>query len=246
MEAANSWTDIDTRDAAGEAEKIARLGGNMTHVHVMWPHADPARFNFSTRAATRKNRDYLAEFIPEAHKRGIRVVIYFDVHTADMAFARKNPGWRQVKEDGKPKEDIYTVYPTFCVNSPWRDWVFTIVEDLCKYDIDGIFYDGPAVFEGCCYCESCKKLFRKTYGKKIPLRSVASGRKDSAGWAALVEFQSKSVARFLRDTQRRVKRARPGILLYMNGNVLAPYSARGVDNRKAIRETDVSLSELVR
>jgi hypothetical protein len=239
MEPATTWTDIDQRDPVAEAEKIAALGGNMTHVHVKWPHLDPARFYFSARTATRKNRDYLAEFLAEAHKRDIRTVIYFDVHTADVAFGRRHPDWRQLTEDGKPKQDVYTVHTTFCVNSPWRDWVFETVEDLCKYDIDGIFFDGPVVFEGCCYCESCRKLFRKTYGKKLPLRTVAAKRKDSAQWANLVEFQSKSVARFLRDTQKRIKRAHPGILFYMNGNVLAPYSARGADNRKLIRETDM-------
>lgn len=239
MEPANTWTDIDERDPAAEAEKISALGGNMTHVHVKWPHLDPARFYFSARTGTRKNRDYLAEFLTEAHKRDIRTVIYFDVHTADLAFGRRHPDWRQVTEDGKPKQDVYTVHTTFCVNSPWREWVFTTVEDLCKYDIDGIFFDGPVVFEGCCYCESCRKLFRKTYGKKMPLRSVAAERKDSKPWANLVEFQSKSVARFLGDTQKRIKGAHPGILFYMNGNVLAPYSARGADNRKLILETDI-------
>jgi hypothetical protein len=236
----HSQQDMDKRDPSWEAKKVKELGGNAQHhIGIIEGRLDTSRFYFRTEVATKRNRDYLAEYLPEAHKRGIKVVLYFNVHAVNINFAKKYPDWQQIKEDGKPKEDVYNTESTFCVNSPWRDWVFQVLKDLAKYKIDGIFYDGPIFFAETCYCSSCRKLFRETYREGIPSKSKFSNKRDEPAWSKLLEFQSDSIARFLADSQKVIKEINPHILLYMNGNTVGPFWPTGRDNRKIIKESDI-------
>jgi len=185
------------------------------------------------------NLGTLKEYLSEAKKNGIRVVIYYNVHAIEINYARKHPGWQQIKEDGKPIEDVYSVDSSFCINSPWREEVFETLRKLAAFEIDGIFYDGPIFFSGTCYCDSCKRLFREKYRKEIPPKTRLSNVDDSPSWKELVDFQSDSIADFLRESQKILKEHNPGILLYMNGNTLAPSWPTGRNNRKIIKETDI-------
>ena len=79
-------------------------------------------------------------------------------------------------------------------------------------------------------------LFRS---KEIPSKTLLSSKRDDPDWTNLLTFQSDSIAIFLRDTNRIIKDINPQILLYMNGNTLAPSWPTGRENRKIIRETDI-------
>ena len=61
---------------------------------------DDRHFYFASKLAAAPNPDYLRAYLPEARKRGIRVMIYFNVHWYTMAFAEAHPEWRQVRESG--------------------------------------------------------------------------------------------------------------------------------------------------
>ncbi len=158
--------------AAKQAGMAGRLAPNMQHLHVM-RHGPGCgltdeEFYFRTTLARKKNPDYLARYLPEARKRGIKAVVYFNVHVVDPAFGKRHPGWLQRKQDGRAMDGIYRSAMSFCVNSSWRDWCFQLLQDLCAYDIGGIFYDGPCFYTPTCYCRSCSAKFRKFYGKKLP------------------------------------------------------------------------------
>ena len=73
----------------------------------------------------------------------------------------------------------------------------------------------------------------------LPSKTELSAKRDDMNWSKLLEFQSDSIARFLRDSNRILKEVNPQILFYMNGNTLAPSWPTGRDNRKIIRETDI-------
>ena len=66
-----------------------------------------------------------------------------------------------------------------------------------------------------------------------------SARPDNPDWKELVDFQSDSIGRFLKESNKIIKDLNPQILLYMNGNTLAPSWPTGRDNRKIIAETDI-------
>lgn len=229
--------DLQKLPIEEEVKAVKKLGGNVQHFHCMDSAGglDDLRLFFETSVARKKNPDRLKEYLPLAHKEGIRVVVYFNVHWYSRNFGKEHPDWLQIRENGAPVDDVYTTGTSFCINSPYREWVFQILRDLCKYDIDGIFYDGPIFFANTCYCGSCRKLFKEKYGEEIPPKS----NRLHPLWKKLIEFQSDSLQRFLSDSEIIIKGANPDILFYMNGNSNWPYWPTGRDNHKIIKHTDI-------
>ncbi len=68
-------------------------------------------------------RDVVREYVPIAHRHGIKVLAYLNLHWYAYDFAAKHPDCEQLLADGTPygrKEPLYGDGTTFCVNSPWR------------------------------------------------------------------------------------------------------------------------------
>ena len=226
---------------AEKADLLNDLGANMEHL-VRFSETSPGTSFLDAHnlfAGKKITFSSLKEYLTEAHKKNIRVVIYFNVHAIEISYARQHPEWQQIKTDGKPIEDVYSVDSSFCINSPWREEVFQTLRKLASYDIDGIFYDGPIFFSATCYCDHCRKLYNEKYSSVLPSKTELSVKRDDVNWSKLLEFQSDSIARFLRDSNRILKAANPQILFYMNGNTLAPSWPTGRDNRKIITESDI-------
>ncbi len=222
-------------------ELLNDLGANFEHLTTFMDTSPGTSFLavHNLVRGKRVNLDSLKEYLIEAHKSKIKVVIYYNVHAIESSYAHQYPDWQQIMDDGKPIENVYSIDSSFCINSPWREEVFQTLKKLASYEIDGIFYDGPIFFANTCHCESCKKLFTGKYLKEIPSKTELSSRRDSVSWKELVEFQSDSIARFLKDSNKILKEVNPQILLYMNGNTLAPSWPTGRNNRKIIKETDI-------
>lgn len=236
-----SMSRIDYRDPAQLAEDIAAQGYNAEHFEVMGMPAglDDRHFFFKSKLASVPNPDYLGRYLPEAKKRGIRTFIYFNVHYYTMRFAAEHPDWKQIRQDGKPLDHVYETGSDFCVNSPWREWVFQVIRDLATYPIDGIFYDGPVFRPDTCYCRYCRAKFRKRYGRDMPPKSIRHGK----AFQELLEFQADSIAEFLHDTRAILKAKNPNIALYMNGGVRGANWATGRLNRVLVEEQDLLGSE---
>lgn len=233
--------DIKNPPIEKQVEIIKKLGGNVCHFMCMEikrgkddSGLDDDGFYFETRKARKKNPDILKEFLKIAHKNDIRVVVYFNVHWYKKEFAKRTK-WGQIREDGSLIDNVYSTGSSLCINSPYREWVFEIIEDLCNYEIDGIFYDGPIFFADTCYCESCKKLFKDKFGENMPKKSNF----EDPLWKKLIEFQVESIGRFLKQTNEIIKSKNPEILLYMNGNANWPFWPTGRNNREIIKHTDI-------
>ncbi len=240
LDLVTSMGQISALDAAVAAEKAAHAY-NAEHLEIMdiAGGADDKGFFFVTRAAAKANPDILKAYLPEAKKRGLRVMIYFNVHWYKQEFGRLHPDWVQLKEDGQPLGGVYQTGTSFCVNSPYREWCFQIVRDLCAYPIDGIFYDGPIFFPETCYCQYCREKYQKKHGAPLP------SKKDRRGPAAasLLAFQAESLADFLRDTRQVIKSIHPEIAFYMNGGERGGNWATGRLNRVLAKEQDILGSE---
>lgn len=208
MEICNA-TDFESISLKKEVEIVKKLGANVQHFHSMKcdRRLDDKKFFFKTNLAKVKNQDRLKEYLPLAHKRDIRIIIYFNVHWYTKEFGRKHPDWLQIKEDGTPIDDVYTTGTSFCVNSAWREWVFQILKDLVKYEIDGIFYDGPIFFASTCYCKECQRLFKERVGERMPPKS----NRQHPLWKDLINFQADSITRFLLDSNAVIKEVNPEI-----------------------------------
>ena len=222
------------------AEKAAQFYG-AEHLEVMdlVKGLDDKGFFFKTSVAAKQNEDYLAKYLPEAKKKGLRVMIYFNVHWYKRAFGDQHPDWLQTTEDGQPLGGVYETGTSLCINSPYREWCFQVVRDLCAYPIDGIFYDGPIFFPATCYCPSCREKFRKLYGGDLPSKKIRKGKP----FQQLLEFQAASLADFLRDTQKIIKSINPEIALYMNGGERGGNWSTGRLNRVLVKEQDILGSE---
>jgi len=234
---------LDDRNIARELDDALPMQGNMQHVHVMKMGkgcglTDKGLF-FKTPLARQNQPDGIAGNTAFARKHGVRTVIYFNVHAVAPEFGRRHPDWLQIKQDGKPLDTVYSTGVSFCINSGFRDWCFQILRDLCSYDIDGIFYDGPIFFHPTCYCETCRAKFKKLYGRKMPPKD----NKRHPGFPGLLEFQTQSLVQFLKDSDRVVKSINPNILLYMNGGMRTANWPTGRMNRELIKGQDILGSE---
>ncbi|MBI5010777.1 MAG: hypothetical protein HZB98_14275 [Bacteroidia bacterium] len=226
---------------ADKFEILKDLGANTEHATRFTGTSPGTSFLDAHNLFSGKKVDYssLNPYLTEAHKRGIKVIIYYNVHAIEINYARQHPDWQQIKSDGKPIENVYSVDSSFCINSPWREEVFTTLRKMCDYPIDGIFYDGPIFFASTCCCESCRKKFREKYSKELPDKTILAGNRLDKGWKEIIEFQSDSLAGFLRESNTIIKQKNPQILFYMNGNTLAPSWPTARNNRKIARETDI-------
>ncbi len=236
-----AFEPINARPPAEVAALKVKLGFNAEHFGVMLHRQglDDQGFYFVSKVAGRVNEDYLKEYLREARTRGLRVMIYFNVHWFNKAFGEQHPDWRQIREDGRPLDDVYQTGTSFCVNSPWREWCFQVLRDLCAYPIDGIFYDGPVFFPQTCYCRFCREKYRQLYGGEMPSKRNRRGK----AFANLLAFQARSLADFLRDSRRVIKSARADLAFYMNGGVRGGNWATGRFNRLLVAEQDLLGSE---
>lgn len=236
-----SFTQPDSYNPAKLAARKAELGYNAEHLEIMrMPGGlDDLGFFFRSKVAGRENPDYLRRYAPEAHKHGLRTFIYFNVHWYTVKFAEQHPDWRMMRENGKPLDGVYDTGADFCVNTPWREWVFQVLRDLAAYPIDGIFYDGPVYRADTCYCRYCREKYRKQYGREMPGKTKRTGK----DFAQLMEFQANSLKDFLHDSRVILKSIRPDLALYMNGGVRGANWATGRFNRELIAEQDLLGSE---
>ena len=235
----------DKFDPAELAARKAALGFNAERLTIMQRRAGPQGglddkgFFFVSTAAGKTNEDYLRRYLVESKKHGLRVVIFFDVHHYNQAFGDEHADWLQRNENGSmPK--IYDTGVSPCINSPYRDWVFQVLKDLAAYPIDGVFFDGPIFFPASCYCEHCKRKWAEQHsGEPMPSKNQRSGEP----FQKLIDFQARSLADFLKDSNRTLKGINPELMLYMNSGVRGANWASGRMNRILVQEQDMLASE---
>jgi hypothetical protein len=164
--------------------------------------------------------DYLRAYTPHAHKYGIHVIAYLNMHWFTYEFADQHPGWEQLTSSGKAygrQNPLYGKGTTFCPNSPWREWAFSLMREAMKTGIDGVFLDGPVIFADCCSCPACQRLFREKYGQAIPAEDW-----NNPVWRQFLAFREDSLARFLADAQQAVRSVNPAGVVFLNAGSWHP------------------------
>jgi hypothetical protein len=237
----NFYDQIDMWPPEETARRKASLGfpvDNM-YVHLLKHGFDDQGFYFKTSLSARERPDFLAPYLSAARQRGMRVTVYFNVHYYTNEFGARHRDWLQVRENGQLLGAEYGSGTDFCVNSPWREWVKQGLKDLCRYPIDGVFFDGPIFRPDTCYCQHCRKKFKELYGTDLPSKK----RRQGLAAQRLLAFQTASLTGFLRDARRVIKAANPEIGFYMNGGALGGNWATGRMNRQLVQEQDWLASE---
>ncbi len=234
----NNWQQ--KTDPAIEVDVIKATNALQTHLlHIIPGHLTNQFCYFKSDKFREQRRDYLAAYLKKSRKAGYRTIIYFNVHAIKPAFGADYPEWRQIRYNGTAIDDLYGIETSFCVNSPWRNWVRDVCLDLCKYPIDGIFFDGPCMFWNCCYCEHCKKKYREQYGTEIPPKEAGHPELKK-----LASFQAESLGSFIGYCNQAIKSVRPDVALYTNAGAREePYYAVGRNNRVQIKDQDILAAE---
>ena len=100
------------------------------------------------------DRDPLREIIDACHKRGIGVTAYINLGL-NHEMGVENHGWLKMDREGRVykenKKDSF--FRMMCHNTPYRAHFLAEINELCKYDIDGLFCDCFALRE--CFCPAC-------------------------------------------------------------------------------------------
>jgi len=228
-------------DPGRSIARMVELNATAAHVFPLGCHLDGnvLLFRHHSPGDPPPAFDYLQEWLDLSRPVGLRTVVYFNVHSVKAHHARRHPDWQQRRIDGSAKENVYNVESSFCVNSPWRNWVLDRLRELCAYPIDGIFFDGPVVFDDCCYCEHCRRSFREQFGSQMPPTDAL----DHEAFPALVEFRSGSLANFVRDSRNVIREFGDELLFYVNANPLYPSRIHARDNRKLAEHVDILASE---
>lgn len=127
---------------------------------------------FPTRAGyMHKNlhgRDILGETVAACRRRGLRVVIYFNIWSR-WAYDT-HPQWRMRDADGLGYSvDRGERFGQCCPNTGYRDYVREQISQLVSdYDCDGLWIDMIGWFSNICYCDGCRERFRRETGRDLP------------------------------------------------------------------------------
>jgi len=223
-----------------------KMHANVIHFHCQYNMRGGFRDDemyFKSRLSSKDNRDVLGEFLPLAKKANIRTIVYMNLHWFTKSFVEQNPDWWVVLDSGERLDHLYgDDDSSLCINSPFRDWSFTLLEDVCSYPIDGVFFDGPISFmrRQACYCPHCRDLFEPQHQKEMP----APEQSNRADYALLREFAVASMVRYYHDAMQVVRKSGSDLVGYGNyANVAEPDWAAGRVNRRLIPTMDALLAE---
>ncbi|MFA5646190.1 MAG: beta-galactosidase trimerization domain-containing protein [Candidatus Ratteibacteria bacterium] len=164
----------------------------------------PMADGYSALFDEEKNGPLLREYLAYAHKNGLRIILYLNIHILGPSIEHHYTTWAQQTKDGSfPK--FYDTYYACCLNSPWRDYFFSSLKSLEQYDIDGIFLDGPVNVAGGCFCSYCKEVYRsRNAGKDLPEGPMRK------------EFDRETASLFFHEAYKLFKTIKPDGIFYMN------------------------------
>jgi hypothetical protein len=163
----------------------------------------------SRLAALQPERDYLGECAAEAHRRGMRIMVYYS-SVLDQVAAREHPDWRVLGRDGQPPAGWYDhCWPGgafCCINNPgYRDYVLAQLSEMRDgYHPDGFWLD---VFEPCsgenCFCPFCReKCAAQTWGDLLATQGQ--------------EWYESCFVEFMAEIRDLIKRDNPDCVLGCN------------------------------
>lgn len=131
----------------------------------------PSKVPLHRQAQFLDSRDLFGDLCRAAHEDGLAVFARMDSNRAHEEFYMAHPDWFAIDAGGKPYKagDLFIT----CVNSPYYDQhIPSILSEVSKlYHPEGFTDNSWSGLgrESICYCENCRKGFRKKTGMEIPL-----------------------------------------------------------------------------
>jgi hypothetical protein len=179
------YPHIDEFDAGRLLQIVKSLGGDVLRFQPIgyWAYYPSKVFPVHEELGT---RDLIDEVSRECRRLGVRQYCYTGYGAALMLtpeYLQKYPkyaDWLLLGPDGKPygrygHNGWMTPLHRICATGDtYRDAIREVVKELCRHDIDGLYFDAPSPFgySGICFCASCRNNFQKFSG--IDLERLAS------------------------------------------------------------------------
>lgn len=195
--------------------------------------------------------DFLREIVKYAREKRIRVVVMI-AHTSNKWLYREHSDWAQrnirgevIALDSIPLNVSVEDYewPLICLNSPFREIVLTEVEEVLKYNVDGVMLDSfryQPDFERACYCSYCRRKFREDTGYDIPLREDW----NSIEWRTAWEWRYRVVVDRVREVKAKLEQLSNDSIPLIYNSHPAGWSGRTARVVEELRDTlDIVFAE---
>lgn len=160
-------------------------------------------------------RDVLREAVDEGAKQRLPIIAYCVLQTPTQAL-RAHPEWAMRNSAGK------AIAGRVCFNSPYREYAKGLLKEMLGYGIAGFHLDmvdqgfGPPYG---CWCDTCKELFQREYGRPMP-----AGVTWDADWDRMLTFRYDTSERFEKDLRQYVRTVRAGASVDFNYHGNPPFS----------------------
>jgi len=147
--------------------------------------------------------DLFGKLADACQRKGIALTAYLNggISSAEGVLHRD---WTTLAFDGRAlREPRFTPYVrTMCYNSPYRDHLISMVEEIAKnYQVSGFFIDCLQVFS--CVCPICVK--------EMKARGIDYNNREEVG-----KFSEFSALRLAEDIYKAATAIKPGLLIYHN------------------------------
>lgn len=164
-----------------------------------------------------KNRDMLKEIIAEGHKKGMRVIPWFEfgfMAPADSQLAKRHPDWltqnaqgEQIKKEGT--HDRVWLNP---FHPEVQDFIQDLIREIvANYDIDGIQFDDHfGLPSDLGYDPFTVKLYQQEHQGKSP----PSDPQDSE-W---LSWRAKKITDYLTQVFRAIKQQKSNVIISISPN----------------------------
>jgi len=181
--------------------------------------------SYNTKIGTKYTNlkiDLLEEVTRYAREFGIKVMAYYSLGF-DSAIVERNPDWSEKDIDGNPMRVTWSAafkgFRLPCPNSPYRKFALQQLNEISAYDIDMVFIDAYYLLTGdltgvgktACYCEYCKRKFRETFGKEIPINP--DWNKE---WKQQVKWRLDYLEDFWQEIVTHIHNHKPEIPVFRN------------------------------
>ncbi|MCX8082729.1 MAG: alpha-L-fucosidase [bacterium] len=137
------------------------------------------------------DRDLVRECVDICRNLGLKFVGY----VAPLAFEiwwKKHPEWQQRRADGTKVETAH--WKTWgCWNTGFGEFICRELKEITEnYRPDGFYIDGLLIGDKGCYCEACRKKFKKEMGYDIPEKPDWNNKK----WYEYMRWKYRQVEYF--------------------------------------------------
>jgi len=160
------------------------------------------------------DRDVLREAVEEGRRHNLPVIAYCNVQYGGYV-EWQHPEYRMRDASGQALHRI-------CYNSGYLDFMKRLTAEMIAYGIDGFHLDmvdqgfGPPYG---CWCDHCRALFEKEYGRPPP-----GGVTWDEDWDRMLSFRYNSSARFERALREHIRAVHPGVTVDYNYHGSPPFS----------------------